>query len=114
MSLKAKKLDQVKTEMFISEFEIEESPWNVISEINKNSDAKKASFKGFPELFEMSGNQGVYIKYVGGGAGDLRPANLLKKRLWHRCSPANFVKFLRTSFFMKKIWWLRLKMVQMT
>ena len=55
MSLKAKKLDQVKTEMFISEFEIEESPWNVISEINKNSDAKKASFKGFPELFEMSG-----------------------------------------------------------
>ena len=26
------------------------------------------------------------------------PATLLKKRLWHRCFPANFVKFLRTSF----------------
>ena len=29
---------------------------------------------------------------------DLRPATLLKKRLWHRCFPANFVKFLRTPF----------------
>ena len=28
-----------------------------------------------------------------------RPANLLKKRLWHRCSPVNFAKFLRTPFF---------------
>ena len=29
----------------------------------------------------------------------LSPANLLKKRLWHRCFPVNFVKFLRTSLF---------------
>ena len=28
----------------------------------------------------------------------LRPAPLLKKRLWHRCFPVNFVKFLRTPF----------------
>ena len=27
-----------------------------------------------------------------------RPATLLKRRLWHRCFPVNFVKFLRTSF----------------
>ena len=26
----------------------------------------------------------------------LRPATLLKKRLWHRCFPVNFVNFLRT------------------
>ena len=26
---------------------------------------------------------------------------LLKKRLWHRCFPENFVKFLRTSFLQK-------------
>ena len=26
------------------------------------------------------------------------PATLLKKRLWHRCSPVNFAKFLRTRF----------------
>ena len=28
----------------------------------------------------------------------LRPVNLLKKRLWHRCFPVNFVKYLRTPF----------------
>ena len=30
---------------------------------------------------------------------NLRPATLLKKRLWHRCFPVNFVKFPRTPFF---------------
>ena len=28
----------------------------------------------------------------------LRPTTLLKKRLWHRRFPVNFVKFLRTPF----------------
>ena len=28
----------------------------------------------------------------------LGPATLLKKRLWHRCFPMNFAKFLRTPF----------------
>ena len=28
----------------------------------------------------------------------LRPANLLKRRLWHKCFLVNFTKFLRTSF----------------
>ena len=27
-----------------------------------------------------------------------RPTTLLKKRLWHRCFPVNFAKFLRTTF----------------
>ena len=31
-------------------------------------------------------------------AGQARPATLLKKRLWHRCFPMNFAKFLRTTF----------------
>ena len=29
----------------------------------------------------------------------LRPATLLKKRLWHRYLPVNFVKFLRIFFY---------------
>ena len=29
---------------------------------------------------------------------NMRPATLLKKKLWHRCFPVNFVKFLRTPF----------------
>ena len=28
----------------------------------------------------------------------LKPVTLLKKRLWHRCFPVNFEKFLRTPF----------------
>ena len=29
---------------------------------------------------------------------DLRPETFLKMRLWHRCFPVNFVKFLGTHF----------------
>ena len=34
---------------------------------------------------------------------------LLKKRLRHRCSPANFVKFLRTHFSLERLRWLVLE-----
>ena len=33
----------------------------------------------------------------------LRRATLLKKRLWHRCFPVNFAKFLRTTFLTEHI-----------
>ena len=36
-----------------------------------------------------------FYKVAGQG---LRPASLLKKRLWHRCFPVDFAKFLRTPF----------------
>ena len=36
----------------------------------------------------------------------LRPATLLKKRLWHRCFLVSFAKFLRTPFFTKHLRWL--------
>ena len=35
-----------------------------------------------------------------------RPATLLKKRLWHRRFPVNFVKFLRTPNFIEHLRWL--------
>ena len=37
-----------------------------------------------------------------------QPATLLKKTLWHRCFLANFVKFLRTPFFIERLGWLSL------
>ena len=37
-------------------------------------------------------------------------ATLFKKRLWHRCFPVNFVKFLRTTFFIEHLWWLLLRL----
>ena len=38
--------------------------------------------------------QGLFSNKVAG----LRPVTLLKERLWHRCFPVNFAKFLRTPF----------------
>ena len=38
----------------------------------------------------------------------VRPATLLKMRLWNRCFPVNFAKFLRTHFFIEHLWWLLL------
>ena len=35
----------------------------------------------------------------------LRPATLLKKRLWYRCFSVNFAKFLGTSFLTKHLQW---------
>ena len=41
-----------------------------------------------------------------------RPATLIKKRLWHRCFPVNFAKFLRTSFSIEHLGWLLLRDLQ--
>ena len=41
----------------------------------------------------------------------LRPATLLKKRLWQKCFPANVAKFSRTPFLIKHLWWLLLHLV---
>ena len=34
---------------------------------------------------------------------NLKVATLLNKRLWHRCLPVNFAKFLGTTFFIEHI-----------
>ena len=41
-----------------------------------------------------------------------RPATL-KKRLWHRCFPVNFVKFLRTPILLEHLQWLLLPLFVM-
>ena len=38
----------------------------------------------------------------------LRPATLLQKRLWHKCFPVNFAKFLRTPLLQNTSGWLLL------
>ena len=43
----------------------------------------------------------LFNKIVG-----VRPATLLKKRLWHRGFPVNFAKFIRTSFLTEHFQWL--------
>ena len=41
----------------------------------------------------------------------VRPATLLKKRLWRRWFPVNFAKFLRTSFLTEHLRWLLLSLM---
>ena len=46
-------------------------------------------------LAKFTGKHLCRCLFFNKGAG-LRPATLLKRRLWYRCFPVNFAKFLRT------------------
>ena len=61
-----------------------------------------------PEVFCKKGVLKNFTKFTGKGLCQSLFFNKiagLKKRLWHRC-PVNFVKFLRTPFFVEHLWWL--------
>ena len=68
-------------------------------------------------MFCKKGVLGNFTKYTGRHlwqslffkSCSLRPATVLKKRLWHRCFTVNLVKFLRTIFIIEHIWWLLLQ-----
>ena len=55
---------------------------------------EKRVLKNFAKFTGKHLCQSLFFKKVAG----VRPATLLKKRLWHRCFPVNFAKFLITSF----------------
>ena len=55
---------------------------------------KKGVLRNFTKFKGKHLCQSLFINKNAG----LRPAILLKKRLWHRCFPVNFAKFLKTSF----------------
>ena len=55
---------------------------------------KKGVLRKFAKFTRKHLCQGLFFNKVAG----LRPATLLKKRLWHRCFPVNFANFLRTPF----------------
>ena len=40
-----------------------------------------------------------------------KTCNFIKKKVWHRCSPGNFAKFLRTHIFIEHFWWLLLNKI---
>ena len=54
--------------------------------------------------------KGLFFNRVVG----LRPATLLKKRLWHGYFPVNFAKFLRIPFYIEHLRWLFLNLFQKT
>ena len=66
---------------------------------------KKGVLRNFAKFTGKHLCQSLSFNKVAG----LRPVTLLKKRLWHRCFPVNFVKYLRTPFFTEHLRWLLLK-----
>ena len=73
----------------------------------KNSEDGQKVHKQPPELFCQKGALRNFSKFTGkhlyhslffNKVAGLRSATLLKKRLWQRCFPVNFAKFLRTLF----------------
>ena len=67
---------------------------------------KKCVLRNFAKFTGKHLCQSVFFNKVAG----LRPASLLKKKLWHRCFPVNFTKSvsLRTPFLTQRFWWLLL------
>ena len=67
---------------------------NVLLEISQNSQENICAIVSFLIKLQALG---------------LRPAAaLLKKRLWHRCFPVNFAKFIRAPFLKDHLSWLLL------
>ena len=65
---------------------------------------KKSALRKFAKFTGKHRWHSLFFNKVTG----LRPATLLKNRLWHRCFPVNFEKFLRTPFLKEHLQWLLL------
>ena len=63
---------------------------------------KNGVLRNFAKFSGKHPCQGLFFNKVAG----LRPATLLKIRLWHRCFPVNFAKFLRTPLLTEHLRWL--------
>ena len=70
---------------------------------------QKQSSRGVLENFtKFTGKhlcQSLFFNKIAG----LKPATLLKKRLWHRCFSVNFANILRTPFFIEDLRWMLLE-----
>ena len=79
-----------------------------ISEAVVQSCSAKKAFLEFSQNSQenTSARVSFLIKNLGPHA-----CNLLRKRLWHRCLPVNFAKFLRAPCFMEHLWWLLLEFI---
>ena len=65
-----------------------------VRSIHRRCFVRKGVLRNFVKSTGKHLCQSLFFNKVAG----LRPATLLKKRLWHRCFPLNFAKFLRTPF----------------
>ena len=82
-------------------------PMNLVIKEQINNNAVDMVRTSRPEVFCKKGVLRNFVKFTGkhlcqsfffNKVAGLRPATLLKKRLWHRCFPVNFARFLRAPF----------------
>ena len=76
--------------------------------INRSSHLRYSVKKVFLEISQNSQTNQLCLSLFFNKVAGLRPATLLKKRHGHRCFPVNFVKFIRTPFYIEHVWWLLL------
>ena len=69
--------------------------WHLI----KSSFEHKEDAGKFTSTFDVQVTGKNLVPFTSSHQLPARPATLLKKRLWHRCFPVNFAKFLRTPYF---------------
>ena len=69
---------------------------------------KKDDLKNFAEFTGKHLCRPAKPQASGHATSGLRPATLLKKRLWHRYFPVNFAKLLRTPSLTEHLRWLLL------
>ena len=68
-----------------------------------------------PEVFCRKGVLRNFTKFTGKHLCHslfFNKVAVIKKRLWRRCFPVNFMKFLRTHFFTEHPWWLLLYFIK--
>ena len=76
--------------------------------MNKSNHQKVFRKKGVLRNFTRFTGKHLYQSLFFNKVAGLRPATMLKKRLWHRCFPVNFVNFLRIPSSIEHLWWLLL------
>ena len=78
---------------------------SMIEKLTENREKKSISNK----RENHANNEKGFMNHV--TCWGLRPATLLKRRLWYRCFPVNFAKFLRTPLLTEHPLWLFLKVL---
>ena len=104
---------------FFRLFTVKLSPKNEHSTLNQRVTSNEIYLfrSSRPEAFCKKGVLRNFAKFTGkhlhqslffNKAAHLRPATLLKKRIWQSCFPMTFAKFLRTPFITEHLRWLLL------
>ena len=70
---------------------------------NRRYSVKKGVLRNFKKFTGKQLYQRLFFNKVAG-----RSETLLRKRLWDKCFPVNFGKFLKAPFLTKHLWWLLL------